>query len=44
MQWANLCEGGQIQRSSRRFTSRVFAYFVVFYRMWQYDMRGSDWP
>ena len=28
---------------SRQFTSQVQANFVVFYRTWQKDMRGSDW-
>ena len=27
---------------SRQFTSRVLANFVVFYRTWRKDMRGSD--
>jgi len=29
MQWTNLREGGQIQRSSRRSTSRVFTNIVA---------------
>ena len=36
-------ESGQKQRNSREFTSQVLANFVVFYRTWRRDMRGSDW-
>ena len=36
-------ESGQ-KRNSRPFTLRVLANFVVFYRTWRKDMRGSDRP
>ena len=37
-------EGGQNQRHTRLFTSRVLVTFVVFYHPWQKDICRSDWP